>query len=182
VESASSSKQTAPSIHDIEASIALGELPPVDLDDRALFIERVLPGSVTLESYVRGQYEPLASTAGLAMVAEVESGPQAVVVTLRSRNSSVTKRLSFFPDGGVSAKFSWDASLFPADAWFTTEISASRPIRLKSPGATVWEHPIETVAKSERGLDRTLQGWCYLTRWPASLGTAEVEVSEQLSG
>ena len=53
--------ESAPSIHDIEASIALVELPPADLDDRSLFVERVLPASVTLERYARADYEPLAS-------------------------------------------------------------------------------------------------------------------------
>jgi hypothetical protein len=32
------------------------------------------------------------------------------------------------------------------------------------------------VAKSERGLDRTLQGTCYLLRWPASSGSAQVDI------
>lgn len=168
---------SAPSIHDLEEALSLGELPPADLDDRALFIERVLPDSVTLETYSRAEYQPLATTARLTMKAEVEAGADAVTVTLRASDDSLTKRLTFFPDGSVRAKFSWSTSQFPADAWFTTEISVARPIRLKADAeAIVWEHAIETVAKSERGLDRTLQGTCYLVRWPATLGTAEVEV------
>jgi hypothetical protein len=132
---------------------------------------------MTLEAYARAEYQSLATTAGLAMNAEVESGADAVTVTLRARDDSMTKVLTFFPDGSVHAKFSWKPVAFPADAWFTTEISVSRPTRLKADArATVWEHPIETVAKSERGLDRTLQGTAYLVRWPVGLGMAEVEV------
>ncbi len=169
---------SAPSIHDIEASLALAELPPADLDDRALFIERVLPGDVTLAAYARAEYTALATTAGLAMKAEVESGADVVTVSLRARDDSMTKVLTFFPDGSVRAKFSWKPVTFPADAWFTTEISVSRPVQLKADAqATVWEHPIETVAKSERGLDRTLQGTAYLVRWPVHLGSAEVELT-----
>ena len=168
--------EKAPSIHDLEASLALAEMPPVDRDDRALFIERVLPGSLTLEAYERGEYAPLASTAALPMPATVELDADSTTVTLRTRNDAVTKRLTFFPDGSVRAKFLWDAARFPADAWFTTEISVSRPVSLKTSNATIWEHPIETVAKSERGLDRTLQGTSYLVRWPVHLGEAEVEV------
>jgi hypothetical protein len=52
----------------------------------------------------------------------------------------------------------------------------SRPVQLKTVDATVWQHAIETVAKSERGLDRTLQGTSYLLRWPVQLGSAEVEI------
>jgi 4-alpha-glucanotransferase len=176
--STGSAAESAPSIHDIEASLALNEMPPADLDDRALFIERVLPDSVTLDAYVRGDYKPLASTAGLTMPFDVESGADAVHVTLRASDNSLTKRLSFFPDGSVRAKFSWQASAFPAEALFTTEISVSRPVTLTpDANATVWQHPIETVAKSERGLDRTLQGTAYLVRWPVHLGGAEVELT-----
>jgi alpha-amylase len=169
---------SAPSIHDLEESLSLGELPPADLDDRALFIERVLPGSLTFEAYARAEYQPLATTARLAMTSEVESGAEAVTITLRARDHSLIKRLTFFPDGSVHAKFSWPASQFPADSWFTTEISVTRPVRLKADSeAIVWEHAIETVAKSERGLDRTLQGTAYLVRWPAHLGSSEVELT-----
>ena len=169
-----SEAESAPSIHDIEASLALRELPPADHDDRALFIERVLPAWVTAERYAQGDYESLASTARLPLAADVESGDDAIEVRLHAANGLIGKRLTFFPDGSVTAKFTWQASRFPADAWFTTEISVARPVLVEAPGATVWEHAIETVAKSERGLDRTLQGTAYLIRWPVGLGTAEV--------
>ena len=172
-----SETESAPSIHDIEESLALGELPPVDLDDRALFIERVLPAWTTIESYAQGEYEPVVSMARWPMSSEVEFAEESVVVTLRAGDDSYSKRLTFFPDGVVRAKFSWNVSRFPPDTWFTTEISVSRPVQLKAPDATVWEHVIETVAKSERGLDRTLQGTAYLIRWPVQMGTAEVELA-----
>ena len=168
---------SAPSIHDIEESLVLGDLPPVDLDDRALFIERVLPGTVTEEDYALGDFTPSASLSRTQMQVEVEVGAEAVVVSLRSPANGVEKQLTFFPDGSVRAKFSWDPSLFPGDMWFTTEVSLSRPSTLRSePNADVWRHPIETVAKSERGLDRTLQGTAYLVRWPARAGAGEVEL------
>jgi len=175
--STQSKSESAPSIHDIEESLSLGELPPADLDDRALFIERVLPAWTTIEAYTQAEYEPLASTARLPMAAEVELAGDTVVVSLTSRDDLFSKRLTFFPDGRVHAKFSWRASEFPPDSWFTTEISVSRPVQLAAAGATVWEHAIETVAKSERGLDRTLQGTSYLVRWPAHLGSAEVDLT-----
>jgi alpha-amylase len=170
--------ESAPSIHDIESSIGLVELPPADLDDRSLFVERVLPASVTLERYARAAYEPLESMARSALAADVKCDADSVMITLRTSDDSLVKQLTFFPDGSVRAKFSWLASRYPEDSWFTSEISVSRPVHLKAAGATIWEHPIETVAKSERGLDRTLQGTSYLLRWPVSLGEAEVKMGD----
>lgn len=168
---------STPSIHDIEASLRLSEMPPVDRDDRAIFVERVLPGTVEAHQYIGGVYEPLYSMAQVRMAVAVVRGTEEVEVHLHSPDGAVSKRLTFFRDGAVRAKFTWDASRFPADAWFTSEVSLSRshPLRMQ-PAAEVWEHPIETVAKSERGLDRTLQGTCYLLRWPASSGSAQVDI------
>jgi alpha-amylase len=176
----STQRDSAPSIHDIEESLALGELPPADLDDRALFIERVLLADVTRESYAQAAYEPIVSFARLRMAADVETGADAVTITLHARDARMTKRLRFYSDGAVRVMFMWDPSAFPADAWFTTELSLARPHAVwTKPGAEVWEHPIETVAKSERGLDRTLQGTAYLIRWPVGTGTAEVALSDE---
>ena len=172
---------SAPSIHDIEQAPMLSELPPADLDDRALFIERVLPAWLTLAKYARAEYVPLESMARQPMSAEVACGEAQVRVTLVASDGSVTKELTFFPDGAARASFSWQPSRYPEDAWFTTEISVSRPIRIEAPGATIWEHPIETVAKSERGLDRTLQGTCYLVRWPVHLGRGEVDLEKSIN-
>ena len=52
-----------------------------------------------------------------------------------------------------------------------------RPLAIDAtPVAEVWRHPIETVAKSERGLDRTRQGESLTFRWPAHLGEASLEI------
>jgi hypothetical protein len=99
------------------------------------------------------------------------------VVELATADGSLRKKLTFHGDGSVQAAFDWQASAFPAGTWFKTEISTSRPVQLKAGDATIWEHPIETVAKSERGLDRTLQGTGYLVRWPVSAGGGSVELS-----
>jgi alpha-amylase len=168
---------SAPSIHDIEASLRLSELPPIDLDDRAIFIERILPGSLDAASYMNGTYQPVASMSTVRMAVAVVRGEDEVEVHLHSPDGVLSKRLTFSREGGVRARFTWDAASYPADAWFTTEISLSRAHSLRTqPAAEVWEHPIETVAKSERGLDRTLQGVCYLLRWPVSSGAAQVDV------
>ena len=169
-------RNSAPSIHDIEASLSLGELPPVDLNDRALFIERILPASVSFESYVNGVYEPSASFAQVMMEAEASATADAVTIQLLTPDGSLSKRL-IFRDDTVVAEFAWDPASWPADGWFTTEVSVSRPVRLSAPDSIVWEFPIETVAKSERGLDRTLQGTAYLLRWPVTARQVRVELS-----
>ena len=53
-----------PSIHDIEKGVRLEHLPPVDADERAMFVDRVLPGPLPLKAYSDGEYAPLASWAG----------------------------------------------------------------------------------------------------------------------
>jgi hypothetical protein len=41
----------------------------------------------------------------------------------------------------------------------------------------VIRHPIETVSKSEKGFDRTVQGESVVVLWPAQLGTASLHLS-----
>ena len=50
-----------PSIHDIEKGVRLERLPPIDPDDRALFVDRVVPGPLPLEAYAQGEFAALAS-------------------------------------------------------------------------------------------------------------------------
>lgn len=55
--------ESAPSIHDMEDSLRFTQLPPVDPDDRALFLERVLGPEATGDEYVAGTYSTLKSWA-----------------------------------------------------------------------------------------------------------------------
>ena len=64
-----------------------------------------------------------------------------------------------------------------AGALFASEISLFRPLELEpAPAATRWVAPIETVAKSEKGLDRTVQGESVTLLWDAALGAATLGV------
>ncbi|MGH7702665.1 MAG: alpha-amylase/4-alpha-glucanotransferase domain-containing protein, partial [Gemmatimonadales bacterium] len=45
-----------------------------------------------------------------------------------------------------------------------------------TPTAEVWSYDITTVAKSERGLEETLQGRSFTPRWPAALGRGTLQV------
>ena len=57
------------------------------------------------------------------------------------------------------------------------ELSLAAALEIRTePAAEVWTFPIETVAKSERGLDQTKQGDSITLRWPVELGSATIEV------
>ena len=151
-------------------------LPPTDRDTRALFIERVLPASLTLEAYASGDYAPLQSWA----MTRLQAGARAatgIVVECHATSPALDKRYEFAPDGALAVFLSWDPAAFPSDAVFSTELSlAGRPEVTCVPEAEVWTFPITTTAKSERGLEETVQGQSVTLRWPASVGRAEVRL------
>src|SRR2546427_4852797 len=68
----------APSIHDIGAAARLQRLPPIDPSDRALFVDRVLGSTVTLDTYMGGAFDSVACWAGTAFRATVEQSGHAV--------------------------------------------------------------------------------------------------------
>jgi hypothetical protein len=165
-----------PSIHDIEEGIRLDRRPPVDPEDRALFLERMLPGELSLQQYAMGDYRPVRSWSRSIGRISLTQTPDAVEIAWQS-DVGLTKRLRFSPDGALAVSFNWDASIGGPGSWFATELSLFAPVEWRSdPAAEVWTFPIETVAKSERGLDRTRQGDSVTLRWPAHSGAASVEL------
>jgi alpha-amylase len=171
----------APSIHDIEEGIRLEERPPVDLDDRALFVDRVLAGGVSLEAYARGDYQPVRSWARVPASCQVERRGTAVELRCSlpagGRIGPLLKTLHFTRDGRVAVSYEWEAALGADEDRFAPELSLFRPLQIGcDPEPEIWTFPVETVAKSERGLDRTLQGESVTLRWPLALGTARVEI------
>ncbi len=163
----------APSIHDIERGVRVARVPPFDRDLRALFVDRVLSGDLTLDAFSSARYEPLASWAGAPLEAEVSQTGDAVEVACRARG--LEKRLRFQPDGGLSVAYRWDAGAFPRGAHFATELSLVHPLDLScTPQADVWSFAIATVSKSERGLDETVQGHSLTPRWPVAAGEARL--------
>ena len=165
----------APSIHDLEHTMTLTELPAIDLDDRALFVDRVLGAQVTAPQHASASYTPLRSWARAQLDLEVIQDSEAVEIVCTG--DGLVKRIRFVEDGSLSVSWSWDPSAFEAHARFATEISLFRPVTIEAaPAATRWDSPIETVAKSEKGLDRTVQGESVTLLWDASLGDARLDV------
>jgi len=167
-----------PSIHDLESGVRLDERPPVDAEDRALFVERILAPGVTAEAYARGDYAPICSWARAPAAHQIERPRGAVglrCTVAAPGGRQLVKTLRFARDGELSVSYEWDPALAGPDDVFTTELSLFRPLEVRcEPAGEVWRYPVETVAKSERGLDRTLQGESTTLRWPASAGSARV--------
>src|SRR5438046_7331840 len=84
----------------IEKRMRLDQLPPVDRDARALFVERVLPGALTPDVYAGGAYQPIVSWAGIPVAVDVRTVGAAVEVTCRA--PQLEKRIRWDAGGGVT--------------------------------------------------------------------------------
>lgn len=163
----------APSIHHLEKSLALSELPPFDRYDRALFQEHLLAGMPDATGLNRGQLPVLRSWIGDpgSATVRVEGG----TVEIDIRLAGLDKRISFTPGGNLSVTLEWEEPGDP-ERWLVTELSVSGPIQVDTDAEGQWRYPIETVAKSERGFDRTLQGTAVVLGWPAHRRRGRVSV------
>jgi alpha-amylase len=169
----------ASSIHDIEKGLRLTSLPPVDRDARGWFVDRVLPTDVSEHAFAAGRYVPLRSWAATSFAAEWLREGEDLVVTLRPRHPAElrTKVIRFSPAGIVSAEYAWETDDLPPNAWFTTEVSTTVALALEGvPAGPAWTYPVSTLAKSERGLEETVQGTAIVLRWPIGLGRGAVRL------
>ncbi len=155
----------APSIHDLESE--LRERPATDQEARALFVDRLVDATTQVEDFVTGNVRVRHSWAHTAMTEQWQQGTEAVEVQLTG--DGLRKSIQLRADGTITVSWEWPIT---EDGWFTTELSASAPLVIEAPGSARWEYPIETVAKSERGFDRTEQGTATVLRWPAAVGKA----------
>jgi len=185
-EASAGTENGTPSIHDMEEGLRLDRRPPLDTDPRALFVDRVLPGSLGLDEYSTGDYRPVGCWAQSPCSYTIERRQNLVdvVCTFPAASAAGTvleKRLTFAADGGVTVTYRWDQSVGHPDDFFTTELSLSAPLQLRpDPPADSWTFSIDTVAKSERGFDRTRQGDSVTLRWPVHLGQAAVELDAKV--
>jgi alpha-amylase len=167
----------AASIHEIEAWIRLEGRPPVDAEDRALLLERILPGSLTLEEYAGGDYRPRHSwaRAGFDYAVQRRRGALEIACATGVGQDRLAKLIRFGHDGEMTVRYAWDSRASPPEDLFSTEISLAGSLEpVTTPAADSWRFAIETIAKSERGLDRTRQGESLTLRWPVRLGEAAV--------
>ena len=159
-----------------------GAASALDADPRALFVDRVLPSGLGIDQYAGGDYWPACSWAQSPCGFSIERQEGVVEVVCSFPGSApgtkaLERRMAFSADGSLTVSYRWDQSIGHPDDLFAPELSLFAPLELRSePAAEIWTFPIETVAKSERGLDRTRQGDSVTLRWPVHLGEASVEV------
>ena len=169
-----------PSIHDLESALRLEERPPLDTDERALCVDRVLPPDLTADAYTRGGYRAARSWARTPAHFQVtrSGGTVEIRLTLHGQSGSpLLKTVRVAADGRLEQVYQWTPDAEHGEAFFAPELSLFRPLTLTfDPEPGIWTFPIETVAKSERGLDRSRQGESVTPRWPFHLGAARLEL------
>ena len=151
--------------------------PAYDADDRALFIERILPADLQPEAYAAGSYAPLVSWSRTGMRYRIETNASAVEVILEPPAGEpwIEKRIRVASDGTLGVAYRWDAGAVRDGGRFAPEVSLAAPLDLDlDPHAELWRFAIETVAKSERGLERTRQGESVTPLWPLGAGAARL--------
>ncbi len=164
----------APSIHDLESHLT--EPPPIDTDQRGLFVDRVISDLTTRDAFVGGTVAALRSwTRTVFDVTWSVDGDTAQIAMTTADLRKVVRVL----DAGrsIECRWTWSPTTIGGDGWFSSELSHSGDLVMDAPGADAWTYPIETVAKSEKGFDRTVQGTAVVLRWPVAAGSASVRIS-----
>ena len=169
----------AASIHEIEEGIRLDARPPTDAEDRVLLLERILPSALGLEEYGWADYRSVHSWARTSFDFAVQRRRGALEIACAAGQGCerLAKLIRFGADGEMTVRYAWDPGASAPDDLFATELSlASLLAPETTPAAEPWRFTIETIAKSERGLDRTRQGESLTLRWPIRLGEAALVV------
>lgn len=169
----------AASIHEIEEGIRLDARPPTDAEDRVLLLERILPSALGLEEYGWADYRSVHSWARTSFDFAVQRrrGALEIACAAGQGRERLAKLIRFGADGEMTVRYAWDPGASAPDDLFATELSlASLLAPETTPAAEPWRFTIETIAKSERGLDRTRQGESLTLRWPIRLGEAALVV------
>jgi len=168
----------APSVHDLEHAHTLASLPPADLDVRSLLQLRVIADDVTPEQYELGEYVPLRSwtNSDLAVVVRAHTADH---VSLDCLGDDLSLTITVFADGALTFAADWSAAVLPPQSVMALEVSlgARADIEVGCPAAAQWHrYDIVSRAKSERGLERTVQGKAVVCRVPASAHHAVLQL------
>ncbi len=163
----------APSIHDLETGFGLTEPPPADLDDRAIGVARILPGSLNADDYAASRFEPRESWARARCDATIDASDERIVVRCTAPGFAVSWTFGF--DATIRGEWTWNAARAGDGDRFAPELTLAGTPRIEAPEAVaVWRYPVETYAKSERGLERVLQGESVTPLFDARSGVASV--------
>ncbi|MEO8140121.1 MAG: alpha-amylase/4-alpha-glucanotransferase domain-containing protein, partial [Gemmatimonadota bacterium] len=170
----------APSMYDLEDLMRRNELPPIDAEPRVLIRERILGPEVEEAIYARGDYDAPWSVSGARLEMDVVREQNGVGVSFRSVVAGVNvfdKTYHFITGGRLVAEYRWNPAGIGGDGIFAPEVSYNGPMEITcEPATPVWSYNIVTVAKSEKDFDTTIQGRSVTPLWPASTGTARIEL------
>lgn len=164
-----------PSIHEREG--ALTERPPIDHEVRAWLVDRVVAPGVSRDDFVAGAVLVLRSWATTPLeIHHTDRNDDTATIALAG--DGLTKTITWGDDGTLTVDWRWEPppEPWPEGSWFTTELSTPVAPQIEVTGAERWEYQIVTMAKSEQGFDRTVQGTAVVLCWPASAGEARVTI------
>ena len=171
------------SIHEHEEALGISERPPVDAEERALFVERVVPAEADAQGRAEARERILHSWAETPFEVAAETSGEDVLLGLRaSAPYALQKEIRIRPDGTVEVRWRWDPADFPRDAWFTSESTVAAEVvwTAEPEPAAWWRFAVETVSKSEAGSERTVQGTSVTAVWPSTLGEARLVLGEEV--
>lgn len=159
--------------------------PAVDRLARAMFQERVYPGTVDAPALAAGAIVPLDDAAARPWTLEaVRHEGGAIVVELRATGgiAGLAKRMLFDAEGNVRVELAWDPERLPADARVGTELSLARPREVRHDDAgDACRYDIVTLGRSERGFEEVRQGESVTVLWPAGAGAGWVTLDAPTS-
>lgn len=188
-----------PSIHDREHEAHFTRLPPFDAGLRTLSAVRVVSQALTPEAWQQRAFEPVhdwararADACTPATTPHASDGESLTIKLRCDGPGSLEQTLEFTARGEVELRYAWDPAAFPPQAWFAVELSLAREVPLhfdEAPGAAhdaahdlgpsaasgagpsaIWRYEIGTEARSERGIERVVQGVSLTPVWPVAAG------------
>jgi hypothetical protein len=144
-----------------------------------MLLEHVLPADLTEDVYIRGQFRSLWTPgSSTTAVDENEHGLTVRLARMEGTAMALEKQYRFSEEGLLAVEYRWDPTVFPNPSRFAPELSLAAPLEVTfDPGVDVWTYGITTVAKSERGLEETLQGRSLTPLWPIEAAMARIEFS-----
>lgn len=164
------SNEGTPSIHEIEHALTLDALPPADRAPRVLLQLSAMASAVTATEYASARHEPIRAWHDTMFICDVSrQSPDDIAAHCTSPEVDIT--IGVHANGSLSWSADWSRADLPDDAVIAVELSHAPLLRLNvaHAGDTLgdpWRYPIETLAKSERGLERTVQGIAQVWRAP----------------
>jgi len=177
-EPASAASQGAPSIHDLEHAHTLESLPPADLGVRCLVQLRAIADHVTPAQYELAAYAPLRSwtNANLSVVVREHTADH---VSLECTGEDLSLTITVFQTGALTFVADWSEAVLPEPSVMAIEVSlgARASVDVECAAAEqMHRYDIVSRAKSERGLETTVQGKAVVCRVPASAHHAVLQM------